>query len=203
MCVCVCVPSLIINFYSHSGGVSTWSNSAVQSHGLRSGPEAGWTDGWTDGRTEAPSSDEGQRTNRHAAGPERAVLGGVATTPAAGIYPCSWAGSRPSTSPPPPPSFSSFTRPSPHSSARAPAETSGSQTRHGKMAATRGRAGQGKGGPGGEAESSGGGGGSEKETLVDGAEISFAPVAKDHKKRGKEGAAEKTERRGGLVPLQE
>lgn len=42
-----------------------------------------------------------------------------------------------------------------------------------------------------------------KETLVDGAEISFAPVAKDHKKRRREGAAEKTERRGGLVPLQE
>lgn len=42
-----------------------------------------------------------------------------------------------------------------------------------------------------------------KDTLVDGAEISFAPVAKDHKKPGREGAAEKTERRRGLVPLQE
>lgn len=42
-----------------------------------------------------------------------------------------------------------------------------------------------------------------KETLEDGAEISFAPVAKDHKKRGREGAAKKTERRGGLVPLEE
>ena len=40
-----------------------------------------------------------------------------------------------------------------------------------------------------------------KETLVDGAEISFAPVAKDHKKT--RGGGEKTERRGGLVPLQE
>lgn len=42
-----------------------------------------------------------------------------------------------------------------------------------------------------------------KETLVDGAEISFAPVAKDHKNEEGRGASEETERRGGLVPLQE